>query len=434
MSLNQGLHVRQSQRLALSAGVRVGLSLLCLPIVELADELQALADKNPLLDYVPPEGGGLGQAEALAAPISLADRLCEQIGLMTLPPRVAALAKYLAGDLDERGFLGSTAAELAETLDLAEEEVARAIAVLQACEPAGVAARDLRECFVLQLAALGVNADLARRAGPHLGALAEGRLAGLPAKLGASAAEIAEILRLLPGLTPSPAANMGDAPPPALADLLVEEDGASGFVVTLNSRDSPSLRVDSALMKELSRLRNISPELRVQRTQAEDLIRAQTFRGETLLRVGREIVTAQQGFFAEGAAHMVPLTRVVLAQRLNLHPTTVGRALSGKALSFRGAVYALAAFVPAALPQSDGSVLSAYAVKRRIQTLVAGEDRRKTLSDGALVALLAAEGVDISRRTVAKYRQGMGIPPAFERRRIKAAQAKIRIDFEGRKG
>jgi len=413
MALTPGLNLRQTQRLALTPGLRQGLAVLQLSTLDLRDELRRLAEENPLLELDEPAAGPRGfDFEAAAHPETLAENLAAQIALMALPPDTSALARFLTGDLTEDGYLASSAAELSEALALPVAQIEAAIAALQSCEPAGVAARDLPDCLALQLIDRGEAPETARAACAHLELLMEGRwpraarLTGLPRP---ELERLADLIRTLP---PRPAAHLSEAAPPVIPEIAVEADGQGGFLAVPLGDALPGLRLDAALADQAG----ASPALRPQLAGAEAALRALRHRADTLHGVAQVLIRRQHRFFAEGPDHMAPLTRVEIAADLGLHPSTVGRAIAGKALLFQGAVHPLSMFLSKALP----GAVSAHSAQRRLRRLVAEEPADQPLSDEQLAALLQREGVDIARRTVAKYRGCMNIPSSFERKRRKA--------------
>ncbi|MGC9368560.1 MAG: RNA polymerase factor sigma-54 [Paracoccaceae bacterium] len=415
MALTPGLDLRQTQRLALTPGMRQGLAVLQLSTLDLWDELRRLAEENPLLElHEPAAAAGGFDFEAAAHPETLAENLSAQIALMPLPPETAALARFLTGDLTEDGYLASSAEELSEALGLPVAQIEAAVQALQSCEPAGVAARDLADCLALQLIDRGEAPDIARAACAHLALLMEGRWSRAARLTGLPRTELERLADLIRDLPPRPAAPLSGTAPPVIPEIAVEEDGQGGFRVVSLHDALPGLRLDAALADQAG----ASPALRPQLEAAEAALRALRHRADTLHHVARVIVTRQHRFFAQGPDHMAPLTRAGIAAELGLHPSTVGRAIAGKALLFHGAVHPLSLFLSKALP----GAVSAHSAQRRLHRLVAEEPADSPLSDEQIAALLQREGVDIARRTVAKYRGCMNIPSSFERKRQKAGR------------
>lgn len=419
MNFRPSLTPRPTQALRLTPGLRQGLDILRLPAADLVAELRRVAAENPLirLDETLPDGGRAGwdATEALAAPETLGERLRRQIALMPLDPRVAAIAQFLTGDVGDDGYLDPDAAETLGAMGVADGQIAAAIAALQSCEPAGVGARSLEECLALQLRERGVPEAEARAACAHLDLLAEHRFDALSAATGLPPERLRPIAEMLPRLNPRPGDGVTDEPLPPIPEILVEEGPDGTFVATLDRQSLPRASFDQALAEGLAG-RPDGPRMR---DAAQTLIGALRFRERTLEAVARLILTRQHRFFAAGPEHLAPMTRAELAAELGLHASTVGRALAGKALAFRGAVHPLALFVSPPLPGRGEASATAYAVQRRIRRLIDAEPPGDPLSDDRIAALLRGEGVDIARRTVAKYRQCLTIPSSFERRRRK---------------
>ncbi|MHC0052104.1 RNA polymerase factor sigma-54 [Actibacterium sp. D379-3] len=424
MAVKPGLSARQTQRLSLTPALRQSLMLLHLPTADLLTEIARQAQENPLLLVHDAEGGSrapdiTAATRDLAQAGTLAHSLQQQISLMPLDRPVAALAQFLTGDLTEDGYLDSTPADLSDCLGVPLDLVEAAIAALQACEPAGVAARDLAECLALQLIDRGVPRDTALAACAHLDLLAEARWKQAERQTGLPRATLEQIAATLRILSPRPASGFAETARPLIPELVVERDGGGGFTVTLNRSLLPEVRLDAALLEQLD---VGDPLARSYRGPAEALITALAYRGRTLRQVAIALTARQHRFFTQGPDHMAPLTRAELADTLGLHPSTVGRAMAGKALSFGGMVYPLDHFLSSGLTTADGGRISAFAVQRSIRRIIEHEAAEASLSDDKIAALLQREGVDIARRTVAKYRGCMKIPSSFERSRRRAAQ------------
>lgn len=428
MKLGNSIAPRTATGLRLTPGLRHGLSVLRMHAADLAGELRDAAAENPLIRIREPETGRTGwqegAAEALAAPEGLAERLRRQIALMPLDPSVAALARFLTGDVGDDGYLDPDAAANVAALGAAPDLVAAAIAALQACEPAGIGARSLAECLALQMRDRGVPEATARVACAHLDLLAERRLDALSRLTGLPCETLHPLAEMLPTLTPRPWDGARDDPMPAAPEILVERGADGLFRVTLDRSVLPCAEIDRTLADGLG---NRAPA-RAARAQALGLIRALQFRERTLLAVVRLIVTHQHRFFAEGPEHLEPMTRADIARDLDLHPSTVGRAVADKTLSYRGTVHPLAQFVSPPVIARGNARITAHAVRTRIRQLIASEPPHAVLSDDEISDALREEDIDIARRTVAKYRRCMGIPSSFDRRRQKAGRDETRPD------
>lgn len=419
MALRPGLSARQTQRLGLTPGLRQGMSVLQLSTPDLLVELTRMAEENPLILVDRPSRFGGAAVGHLAAPETLAQSLRRQIGLMALDRPVALLAQFLTGDLTEDGYLGSTPEDLADGLGLPLDQINTAIAALQACEPSGVGARDLADCLRIQMIDRGVPAQVAEAVCRHLDLVAAGRWREAQRASGLPRARIEDLAALVRTLNPRPGSGFADPPAPLIPEVMVERDGQDGLTVSLNNGALPDVRLDRVLLQQIERGSALSQS---HRAPAEDLVRALRFRSATLRRVTRALVAHQHRFFADPPGEIAPLTRAELATTLGLHPSTVGRAIAGKALAFGGAVFPLSHFLSSALGAGDGGQISANAVKSRIRRMIEQETPDAPLSDVEIADALMREGVDIARRTIAKYRGCMKIPSSFERGRLKAAR------------
>jgi len=426
MSPRAALSPRPTASLRLTPAMRQGLSVLQMNIPDLVAELRRAGTENPLIRVEEPgageAGGGWGGAAAIAAPETLADRLRQQIAVMSLEPRVAAIATFLIGDIGEDGYLDPEAMATAAALGAMPEDVARAVEALQSCEPAGVGACSLEECLALQMREKGIDEAIARTVCAHLDLLAEHRFADLSRRTQLPRTILERLAALLPSLNPRPGEDLSALPLPALPDIIVEQGPDGLFHAALDESALPRVALDTALADRMSG----HEAARSAREHAQGLFRALQFRERTLTAVAALIVTHQHRFFADGPEHLVPMTRIDMARALDLHPSTIGRALAGKALSFRGAVHPLSLFgSPPRIAGENGGV-TAYAVQRRIRQMIEAERPGQVLSDEQIAATLRREGVDIARRTVAKYRRCLTIPSSFERKRQKGGRGEER--------
>lgn len=420
MAARVGIGLQQRQRQTLSADLRDALSILQMPAAQLAELLAAEAEANPLLDVVTPRLAAVGaELPEIAAVESRGERLRRQLALMRLPPDLGAVAAYLTECLTDDGYLAEEPAAIAARLELPEAQVLEALAALQGCEPAGIAARSLAECLLLQLLDRGADPDLARALTDDLPLAARGAWRAIARRTGLVEADLAALGRQLGELSPRP--GVLDTPDPGmmLPEIVVRPDGHGGFETSLHRDLSPSVARDPAAPGARGlRDADVRRYLVERRQRAHRLIHAVAYRQRTLLQVAQALVAAQRGFFAHGPEHMVPLTRGRLAEELGLHVSTVARAVAGKALVSPWGTQPLASFFTSGLAADDGALVSAFALQCRIRRMIADEPAHAPLSDAEIAARLHLAGVDIARRTVAKYRGCMTIPPSYRRLRI----------------
>jgi RNA polymerase sigma-54 factor len=435
MALSPRIEIRQNQSLVMTPQLQQAIKLLQMSNLALAEFVAAEVEKNPLLELAPPpappavaaraSGGGVADGlEAVAATIGLAEHLHAQIGAARVAPEAAAAAHALAEELEDDGYLRTPLAEAASRLGLGAGAAARGLALLQSCDPVGVGARSLSECLALQLREKDRLDPAMQALLANLPLWARGQTRELQALCGVDAADLADMLAELRALDPRPGLLFSQAPVQAIApDVFVTRAPGGGWTVELNTETLPRVLVNNRYAASLGGrdgpARAFVSEMSA---SANWLVRSLEQRARTILRVAGELARHQEGFFERGPAALRPLTQRALADRLGLHESTVSRVTAGKFVACERGVVRMRALFSAAIQAADGGeAVSAAAVQTRIRALIGHEAGGRTLSDDRIMTLLAAEGIDIARRTVAKYREGMGIPSSVERRRAKAA-------------
>jgi len=293
--------------------------------------------------------------------------------------------------------------------------------VVQTMDPPGVGARDVRESLMIQLKEMGLEDSLAMRiVRDHLNDFIERKYWKLLRDLGTTEEELKEAEDIISKLNPKPAsANFGDGAMPIVPDLIVErKDGE--YEVIVNDSYVPSLRI-SPVYRSLLRKRDLDEDVRqyiLERLRsARWLLKAIHQRRTTMRKVMEAIVEAQRPFFDRGISYLKPLTLQQIADMVGVHPSTVSRVVSGKYVQTPHGLFPMKFFFSSALGSSDGEV-AAKSVMDRIKELIENEDPNDPLSDEQISHKLAEEGVKVARRTVAKYREKMGIPAAKFRRRL----------------
>lgn len=412
MALRTELRPAIRTGLALTAEMQVSLRLLQLPAAVLREEIAREAEENPFL-LVEDMGSGGGHdaaaLEGIAAREGLHAALVRQIGTQRLDPAVGAAALFLIGELREDGYLDTPLETLSDETGVPVAQLAEGLAALQRCEPAGIGARTLAECLTLQLSDMGVEPELAQAVVARLADLAAGQHGAVAAALGVGEDRIAELAELARRLRPAPVEPDAEPALPRIPDLLVERDALGVPRVALNPQAFPRL----STMEVPGQRAGV--ELNAMLGRAGAFVRGLQRRGQTLLRVGGHILQSQARFFAGQSEVLAPSGQNQAAAALGLDASTISRAVRGKWLVFDGSVHALSAFFPPAGP-AGAPGLSAQSLQRRIGEIVAKEDPLRPLSDDEIRSLLRGEGVDIARRTVAKYRKCLRIASSYERR------------------
>jgi len=366
-----------------------------------------------------PEDGPDLDAFAAAAP-SLHDHLLGQAGEV-LAAADMALAAQIIDAIDEAGYLEAPLADIAERMGVADGEAARVLAAIQRFDPTGVGARDLAECLALQ-------AREADRYDPAMAALianlpmlAKGQIGPLRRLCGVDEEDFADMVRELRAYDPKPGLRYGGERVQAVVPDVLVRRVAGGWTVELNSATQPRVLVDRRYGATLAAQAGgktgrqwVADAL----AQANWLAKALDQRARTIVRVATELVAQQEGFFLHGVSHLKPLTLARVADAIGLHESTVSRVTSNKYLHCERGLFELKWFFTSGVAGTDGEGVSAEAVKSAIARLIA-EEGRNILSDDKLVDLLNAKGFDLARRTVAKYREALGLGSSIQRRRAK---------------
>ena len=394
---------------------------------------QAESGPSSTLDWSSASSGRGGgedyDFEAMTADtVSLKDHLLEQVSLAGLSPAARLIAVRLVEETDEAGYLRAELEAVATALGADMGDVEDVLNICQGFEPTGVMARNVPECLTLQLkeqdrydpamAALIDNLDL----------LAKHDLKRLQDVCGVDKDDLADMIAEVKALTPRPgAAFAGDSAPTVAPDVFVRELPNGVYAVELNADTLPRVLIDRSYYAEVSSVARSEDEksfVSECHANASWLLKSLDQRARTILKVSREIVRQQDGFFAEGVQALRPLNLKTVADAVEMHESTVSRVTSNKYMATPRGLFELKYFFSAAIPATrGGEAHSAEAVRYRIKSLVDAEARDAVLSDDQIVERLRAFGVDIARRTVAKYRESLRIPSSVERRRILARSA-----------
>ena len=354
---------------------------------------------------------------------TLADHLRAQIGAL-LSGIDLLVAEHLIDQFDDAGYLTASTFEIATRLGVAPAEVERVLQVVQTLDPTGVGARDLAECLALQAKeADRFDPCMAKLIG-NLDLLARGELTRLKRLCAVDDEDMADMIRELRAYDPKPGCRYGGEPARAVTPDLYVARTKSGWAIELNGATLPRVLVNRGYYAELISAKGGGGK--VAKAWAGDmlaganwLVKALDQRQKTILRVATEIVKQQEGFFLHGVAQLRPLTLRQVADAIEMHESTVSRVTSNKYLSCARGLYELKYFFTSAIQSADGGeAVSAQAVKSAIRALIAAEGAQ-ILSDDTLVEQLNAKGFDIARRTVAKYREALGIGSSVQRRRAR---------------
>ena len=482
MALGPGLHIRQAQTLVMSQQLQQAIKLLALSNMELESVIAEELAKNPLLESRPGEGGSAegviiredretgdeaadptGSDELMSAMRGDADApldmdwreaaldtdsfadvggssgSIEGFDFERLEAEESSLSEYLlaqlhgtggaigrlavaiVNELEETGYLDTPLGVIAENMQASIQEAEEALALVQSLDPPGVAARSLEECIAIQAKAADRYDPAMARLIANLDLLARGQMKDLKRICGVDDEDLADMVAELRAYDPKPGCRFAGKGETGIAepDVLVQRS-RGGWSVELNAGTLPRLLVNRRYHAELKS----GPQDKASRAwlseclaSASWLVKALDQRAKTILKVASEIVRRQQGFFEIGVAAMRPLTLREVAEAIEMHESTVSRVTQNKYLLCDRGMFELKYFFGSGVGSGDGEGASAEAVKAAIGKLIAAET--EILSDDDLVDLLKIQGFDAARRTVAKYREAMGIGSSIQRRRAR---------------
>lgn len=463
MRLSLGLSMQQQQKLIMTPELRQAIAILQLPVTDLREYIDQELLENPVLEVqsadeeggpAAAEAGENGPAndvetaaawldylgdrddgrvaareskpsfEAYTAPVcTLYDHLLDQLRLVSVQGLCRHVAQYLIGNLDEHGYLTLSVAEAARALGVEVDVVESALAVLHTLDPAGVGARNLQECLLLQHAAIGSPDPLVPKIiAEHLDDLADGRITRIAEALGVTPREVQDAVDVIRTLDPKPGRCFGRPGENryVVADVVVERVGGD-YVVIVNDAPVPRLFVSPYYRRVMAAKNGLEQDVRRFLEQklhsALWLMRSIEQRRLTLYRVTEAIVRLQRAFFDQGVRHMRPLTLREVAEVIGMHESTVSRATAGKYVQTPRGLFELKFFFSSGVESARGPGVASEGVKKLMRDLIDAEEAANPLSDQQLAEALSRQGIVISRRTVAKYREEMGVASSARRRR-----------------
>ncbi|MGY8710562.1 RNA polymerase factor sigma-54 [Bradyrhizobium sp. 18BD] len=360
----------------------------------------------------------------VAAETTLSDHLAEQLSVAFTGAAQRMIGQYLIDLVDEAGYLPPDLGQAAERLGATQADVEDVLAVLQKFDPPGVCARNLSECLAIQLRELDRYDPAMQALVEHLDLLAKRDIAALRKLCGVDDEDIADMIGEIRRLNPKPGMKFGSARLQTMVpDVYVRPGPDGGWHVELNSDTLPRVLVNQTYYSELSKKIGKDGDKSYFTDALQNatwLVRALDQRARTILKVATEIVRQQDGFFTHGVAHLRPLNLKAVADAIQMHESTVSRVTANKYMATNRGTFELKYFFTASIASADGGEAhSAEAVRHHIKQLIDSEAPSAILSDDTIVERLRASGIDIARRTVAKYREAMRIPSSVQRRRDK---------------
>jgi RNA polymerase sigma-54 factor len=371
-------------------------------------------------------GEGYDLEAFVSAETTLADHLTEQMALAITDPAERMIGQYLVDMVDEAGYLTGDIDTVVDKLGTSPARVVALLERLQSFDPPGVFARNLTECLAIQLKDRDRYDPAMQALVQNLDLLAKRDLPALRRLCGVGDEDLAEMIVEIRNLNPKPGLAFGSAAvQPIVPDVFVKAAPDGTWQVELNSDTLPKVLINQRYYAQVSSTTRTDKDkayLADCLQNATWLVRALDQRAKTILKVSGEIVRQQDAFFARGVEHLRPLNLKTVADAISMHESTVSRVTANKYMATSRGIFELKYFFTSAIAAADGGEAhSAEAVRHRIKQMIDGETARDVLSDDTIVDRLRAAGVDIARRTVAKYREAMRIPSSVQRRREKKA-------------
>ncbi len=477
--MKQGLQLRLSQQLAMTPQLQQAIRLLQLSTLELQQELQQALESNPLLeqtdlheeietqevrenealdtrealeqkempDELPldtswdeiytagtPSGTGSDYSSDDELPVyqgettqSLQDYLMWQVDLTPFSDTDTAIATSIVDAVDEMGYLTVSLEEILESMgddEITIDEVEAVLKRVQRFDPVGVAARDLRDCLLIQLSQYARETPWLTEArlivSDHLDLLANHDFRSLMRVTRLKEEVLKEAMCLIQSLDPRPGQSIQTSEPEyVIPDILVKKIQGR-WTVELNADSIPRLKINQQYAAMGTNARNDSDSqfIRSNLQEAKWLIKSLESRNDTLLRVSRCIVEQQQGFFEHGEEHMKPMVLADIAQVVEMHESTISRVTTQKYLHSPRGIFELKYFFSSHVNTEGGGEASSTAIRALVKKLIAAENPAKPLSDSKLTTMLSDQGIMVARRTVAKYRESLSIPPSNQRKQL----------------
>jgi RNA polymerase sigma-54 factor len=479
--LKASLQLRLGQQLTMTPQLQQAIRLLQLPSLELQAHIRELLESNVMLE-VDEEAEGTGTFEALgagpneqvapapsteaereeptvevvddgwteqsagpsdtpwngddderqqefqdAAGQSLQEHLGWQLDLATLSPREMAIARAIVDAINDDGYLADPLEVIGTTLrpeiEATVHEIGQVLTLVQALDPPGVGARNLAECLTIQLRLLQADTPglpvALKIAAHHLEKVAHRETAALRRDLGVTDEELESALLLVRACHPRPGSQLSSASPEYVVPDVFVRRAPSGWTVEMNPSTLPKVRLNHSYANLIGRASSHAT-MRVQLQEARWLLKSLEIRHDTLIKVARSIVERQTAFLDLGEEHMKPMILRDIAEAIGMHESTISRVTAGKYMHTPRGVFELRYFFSSHVEGADGSETSSTAIRAKIRKLIREEPAGSPLSDSRIAEVLSGEGIPVARRTVAKYREAMGIAPSNERKRASA--------------
>ncbi len=443
--LGYGLYQEQTQKLMMTPELRQAITILQYPAIELADYLYNQMLENPVLDmkekeierfeylYQNARSRSYGNTinsddedwniwDTIAAPDkTLEEYLLEQIRLLKPSKEEYAILRFIIGNINDDGYFTISIEEVAALFKMDLEKVQSLLKLIQTLDPVGVGARNLQEALIIQLEQMDLKDEMAiQLVKNHLQDLGEWKVAKIAKELNISVQEVQQLADFIKTLKPKPAMGFHSANPRFIVPDVTVEKVDGEWIIMVNDSLIPRLQLSTQYHQYVQgHKKNIDETTKYivdKWQQATWLIKSIEQRRITLLKVTRAILEHQEDFFENGS--LKPLTLKEIAKKVDVHESTVSRATNQKYLQTPLGIYEFKFFFNNGLTNQQGEVLATENVKQQIKEMIEKEDKRKPLSDQKIAELLSKKEIEISRRTVAKYRDELGIDSSAKRKRF----------------
>jgi len=370
------------------------------------------------------DGGNFGIEQSLGAAETLKDHLLEQLNITFTEPVERLIGVHLIDLVDDAGYLQGDLDAVSDRLGCTPGKVAGVLEQVQTFDPSGVMARDLAECLTIQQRTRDRLDPAMETFLAHLDLLAKRDLSGLRKACGVDAEDLTDMIQEIQALNPKPGLAFGsEVVQPVVPDVFVREKTGDGWTVELNSETLPRVLVNSRYYSQISSAgatREDKAYFSESLSSANWLVKSLDQRARTILKVSSEIVIQQEPFFSLGVEYLRPLNLKAIAEAIDMHESTVSRVTANKYMATPRGIFELKYFFTSAISSTEGGEAhSAESVRHKIRVLIDAESTSAVLSDDKIVEMLRESGVEIARRTVAKYREAMNIQSSVQRRRMK---------------
>ncbi|HBI8332075.1 TPA: RNA polymerase factor sigma-54 [Clostridioides difficile] len=446
MNFNNSLELTQSQKLIMTTQLKQSLSILNMSKLELEEEIKREAENNPLVEveksgeinweeyikdmdrsrrldrteisYNPDNEVNLENLVKYSS--NLYEDLKFQISLYKLTDKELEVCEYIIDSLDEDGYLRTEEKVIVDTLKIDEELFEKCLISVQQLEPSGVGARSLSECLMIQMASLGIyNEILEEIVTKDLNLIANNKYKEISKKYNMSLQKCVELINIIKTLDPKPGRTCSVEKSVYIQPDVTVEKIDDEFIVYLNEKDSYQIRINSYykdILKNSQSDESAKEFIKERLNSATGLMKNIESRKTTVLKIAEEIVKAQDEFLRKWTKYIKPLKMKDIAEKLEFHESTISRGVNGKYMLTPFGVYEFRYFFSSAIETENNEMASSTSIKKIIKETIKDENKKKPLSDDHISKLLKEKGINVARRTVAKYREELGIPSSSKRK------------------